>query len=62
MKQNEIQKRNLNALVNETEGLSTVEYVILLVLIAVVGIAAWKTFGSTIVTRVNGGNSTISTM
>jgi Flp pilus assembly pilin Flp len=59
---NEMQKRNMNALVNETEGLSTVEYVILLVLIAVVGITAWKTFGSTIVNRVNGGQSTIQGM
>lgn len=57
-----IQKRNLNALVNETEGLSTVEYVILLVLIAVVGIAAWRTFGSTIVGRVTQGNGQIQTM
>ena len=58
----DIQKRDANALLNETEGLSTVEYVILLVLIAVVGIAAWRTFGSTVVSKVNGGNSTISSM
>ena len=59
---NDIQKRDANALLNETEGLSTVEYVILLVLIAVVGIAAWRTFGSTVVNKVNGGNSTIQSM
>jgi Flp pilus assembly pilin Flp len=59
---NDIQKRDANALLNETEGLSTVEYVILLVLIAVVGIAAWRTFGSTVVSKVNGGNSTIGSM
>jgi len=57
-----IQKRNLKALATETEGLSTVEYVILLVLIAVVGIAAWRTFGSTIVTKINGGNSAVQGM
>ncbi len=57
-----IQKRNVQALMNETEGLSTVEYVILLVLIAVVGIAAWKTFGTTIRERVNGGNTQIQNM
>jgi Flp pilus assembly pilin Flp len=58
----DIQKRDANALLNETEGLSTVEYVILLVLIAVVGIAAWRTFGSTVVSKVNGGNTTIGSM
>jgi Flp pilus assembly pilin Flp len=57
-----IQKRNLRALANETEGLSTVEYVILLVLIAVVGIVAWRQFGSVIVNRVNGGQSQIQNM
>jgi Flp pilus assembly pilin Flp len=59
---NSIQKRNLKALVNETEGLSTVEYVILLVLIAIVGISAWKTFGSSVVTRINQGNSQVNSM
>ena len=57
-----IQKRNLNALMNETEGLSTVEYVILLVLIAVVGIGVWKIFGTAVATRVTGGTTQIQTM
>ena len=35
-------RRNL---LKDTKGLSTVEYIIILVLIAVAGIAAWQTFG-----------------
>jgi len=42
-------------LIKNTEGLSTVEYVILLMLIAVVGIVAWRTFGNTVVSKVNSG-------
>jgi len=53
-------KKNLRALVQNTEGLSTVEYVIILILIAVVGITAWRTFGQTVVTKINSGNSQIS--
>jgi len=53
-------KKNLRALVKNTEGLSTVEYVIILILIAVVGITAWRTFGQTVVTKINSGNSQIS--
>ena len=47
-------------LIKNTEGLSTVEYVILLMLIAVVGIVAWRTFGNTVVSKVNSGDSQIS--
>jgi Flp pilus assembly pilin Flp len=50
------------ALEDDTKGLSTVEYVILLILIAVVGIAAWRTFGNTVVTKINAGNSQVSGM
>jgi predicted negative regulator of RcsB-dependent stress response len=34
--------------------------VILLILIAVVGIAAWRTFGNTVVSKINQGNSQVS--
>lgn len=47
-------------LVKNTEGLSTVEYVIILMLIAVVGIVAWRAFGNTVVSKINAGNSQIS--
>lgn len=53
-------KKNLRSLHQNTEGLSTVEYVIILILIAVVGITAWRTFGNTVVTKINSGNSQIS--
>jgi Flp pilus assembly pilin Flp len=46
--------------IKNTDGLSTVEYVIILMLIAVVSIAAWRTFGNTVVGKVNTGNSQIS--
>ncbi len=55
-----MKKRNLRALLENTEGLSTVEYVIILILIAVVGITAWRTFGNTVVTKINSGNSQVS--
>jgi Flp pilus assembly pilin Flp len=34
--------------------------VIILILIAVVGITAWRTFGNTVVTKINSGNSQVS--
>jgi len=42
-------------------GLSTVEYVIILVLIAVSAIGIWKTFGETIVTKLKDSNTKINT-
>lgn len=38
-------KKNSTAILRDERGLSTVEYVILLALIAVGGIAAWTSFG-----------------
>jgi Flp pilus assembly pilin Flp len=55
-----MKKNNVRALIKDTEGLSTVEYVIILILIAVVGITAWRTFGNTVVGKINSGNSQIS--
>ena len=55
-----MKKNNVRALIKDTEGLSTVEYVIILILIAVVGITAWRTFGNTVVSKINSGNSQIS--
>ena len=50
-------KKNIRtSLVRNTEGLSTVEYVIILMLIAVVGIVAWRTFGNTVVGKIKFGN------
>ena len=44
----------------DERGLSTVEYVILLVLIAVSGIGIWKTFGDTIYNKINTANDTVT--
>lgn len=47
------------SLLKDERGLSTVEYVILLVLIAVVGITAWTTFGEKIETSVGDATEVI---
>lgn len=61
---NEIKVQNNNAktLVRDEEGLSTVEYVIILFLIAIIGIAAWKKFGSSVSSKVDGGASSIGAL
>jgi Flp pilus assembly pilin Flp len=61
---NEIKVQNNNAktLVRDEEGLSTVEYVIILFLIAIIGIAAWKQFGSSVSQKVDGGASSIGAL
>ena len=53
------QSRNihLRALLGDTRGLSTVEYVIILVLIAGVAVGTWKTFGETVVGKINDANA-----
>ena len=42
------QSREHGSLFNDKRGLTTVEYIIVLGLIAVVGIAAWQQFGETL--------------
>lgn len=43
----------LNALRADERGLSTVEYVIILVLVAVLGIGVWRSLGGTIRAQVS---------
>jgi len=57
-----VQNNNANTLVRDEEGLSTVEYVIILFLIAIIGIAAWKKFGSSVSSKVDGGASSIGAL
>ena len=52
-------KKNFKGLLRDDAGLSTVEYVILLILIAVVGITAWRQFGGAVVTKVTSGSNQI---
>jgi Flp pilus assembly pilin Flp len=44
------------AAARDDRGLSTVEYIIILVLIAVAGIGLWRTFGDTVAEKI--GNAT----
>jgi Flp pilus assembly pilin Flp len=47
------------ALVKDRRGLSTVEYVIILALIAVAAIATWRSFGNAIIEKVGGHQSQV---
>jgi Flp pilus assembly pilin Flp len=51
--------RRVRALLADTRGLSTVEYVIILCLIAVVCFAVWQRFGNMIKGKVDGATNTI---
>ncbi|MBI5512356.1 MAG: hypothetical protein HY909_01230 [Deltaproteobacteria bacterium] len=53
-------KKNTRSLIKNTEGLSTVEYVIILILIAVVGITAWRQFGNAVVTKITSSTGQVS--
>jgi Flp pilus assembly pilin Flp len=48
-----------NELVRDERGLSTVEYVIILVLIAVVAIGVWRTFGDILMAQISGATTEI---
>jgi len=52
----------LEALRRDQAGLSTVEYIIILILIAVVAIALWQTFGEAVGFRVREGTTAINGM
>jgi Flp pilus assembly pilin Flp len=56
-----LQSRPLS-LTKDERGLTTVEYVILLVLIAVGSIGVWKTFGTTLATKLGGAGQQITDM
>ena len=48
------------SLINDERGLTTVEYIIVLGPIAVVGIAAWQKFGETLIGEVEAADGYIS--
>lgn len=48
-------------LAQDVAGLSTVEYVIILVLVAAIAIGTWQTFGQAVVTGLNGATQTFNT-
>jgi Flp pilus assembly pilin Flp len=45
---------------NDTSGLSTVEYIILLVLIAAAGVGLWNTFGGMLTEKLGKASTDIS--
>ena len=51
--------KNIKKLHRDVGGLSTVEYVILLILVCVAGISAWRTFGNNVVSKVTSGSNQV---
>ena len=52
----------MKKLLKDQSGLSTVEYVVILLLIVVVSISAWRTFGNTVVSKVTSGSNQIGSL
>lgn len=55
-------RNDLTTLLRDEEGLSTVEYIIILVLIAVLGIAVWTSFGSSVRTQVESSTEAVDSL
>ena len=51
--------RRVRELLADTRGLSTVEYIIILCLIAVVCFAIWRQFGETVKSKVQGADGQV---
>jgi Flp pilus assembly pilin Flp len=51
-----------NSLVKDDRGLSTVEYVIILVLIAAASVGIWKTLGETVKSKIGSANTEIGSI
>jgi Flp pilus assembly pilin Flp len=58
-KKQEKSKRVKRSLLRDNRGLTTVEYIIILCLIAVVGFGVWKKFGETVKTKVGGSTDRV---
>lgn len=55
-----LSSNRISTLASDKRGLTTVEYIIVLGLIAVVGIAAWQKFGETLTGEIEAADSYIS--
>ncbi|MBX3250771.1 MAG: hypothetical protein KF901_26565 [Myxococcales bacterium] len=55
-------KLEKKSLIENEEGLSTVEYIIILILIAVIAIVAWTQFGSAVKSKVEGSTTNITNL
>ena len=53
---------DVRRLLEDQRGLTTVEYIIILCLIAVVGFAVWKQFGQTVEYKAKGANNVVNTL
>jgi len=51
--------KKMPSLLKDQRGLTTVEYIIILCLIAVVGFAIWKKFGETVKTKVGAADTVV---
>jgi Flp pilus assembly pilin Flp len=56
---NVAKNRRVRDLLADTRGLSTVEYIIILCLIAVVCFAIWRQFGETVKSKVQGADGMV---
>ncbi|MGD8608657.1 MAG: hypothetical protein PVH21_15280 [Myxococcales bacterium] len=56
----QLNRKTRPTLVSDEKGLTTVEYIIVLGLIAVVGIAAWQKFGETLTGEVQAAEGYIA--
>ncbi len=54
--------KQIQKLLKDDRGLSTVEYIIILCLICIVAFAAWKKFGETVKGKVGGANDQVETL
>jgi Flp pilus assembly pilin Flp len=54
--------RRVRELLADTRGLSTVEYIIILCLIAVVCFAIWREFGNTVKSKIQGANGQVGSL
>ncbi len=54
--------RSSRLILCDDRGLSTVEYVIILVLIAIAAIGTWRAFGGTIMAKIDSSNAAIRDM
>ncbi|HEX4477072.1 MAG TPA: Flp family type IVb pilin [Polyangiaceae bacterium] len=53
-------KRRFGSFFRDTRGITTVEYAIVLALVAIAGVAIWQKFGTTLVTAVGNSNTSMN--
>jgi len=53
---------NKKSLVRDQRGLTTVEYIIILILIAVAAIGLWQAFGESVMDRINESTEAVNGM